>query len=59
MTAPSVPVVFIHGQWIHSTAWLVLDHGWREVADLALSWLRQPGPVTPRYQWPAFPSSWG
>jgi hypothetical protein len=50
MTAPSVPVVFIHGQWIHSTAWLVLDHGWREVADLALSWLRQPGPVTPRYQ---------
>jgi hypothetical protein len=42
MTAPPIPVVFIHGLWIHSDAWqpwVELSRPGNEIADLTLSWL--------------------
>ena len=50
MTAPPIPVVFIHGLWIHSDAWqpwveLYRSAGLDAGARLRLVWVRATGLV--------------
>jgi hypothetical protein len=46
VTSP-IPVLFIHGLWLHSTSFpdrshfLTIDNGWRDIADTTLTWLRK------------------
>lgn len=48
MAADRVPVVFIHGLWLHSTSWqpwteLFRSAGYADVARAALDWLTKQG----------------
>jgi hypothetical protein len=55
VTSP-IPVLFIHGLWLHSTSWqpwidlftfpdrghsLTIDNGWHDIADTTLTWLHK------------------
>jgi hypothetical protein len=61
LSAPTpVPVVFVHGLWLHATSWtpwmelfaahghsMGADSGWAEIADTALDFLYRNGVGTP------------